>query len=77
VRLIEKTKAMQEIGAQLFRLPFPGCAEHTFKSDSYFECLARHATVTAYKYCGTVSIGTKNDPEAVVDSRFRLYYFCP
>lgn len=71
VNLIEDTKAMQRIGGQLFRLPFPGCEAHTFKSDPYYECLGRHATLTAFKYCGTASIGTKDDPEAVVDSRFR------
>jgi choline dehydrogenase-like flavoprotein len=71
VNLVDNTKAMQDIGARLFRLPFPGCERHTFKSDAYFECLGRHTTLSAFKYCGTAPIGTKDDPEAVVDSRFR------
>lgn len=71
VNLVENTTAMKEIGAHLFKFPYPGCESHTFKSDAYYECLARHATFTAYKYCGTASIGAQDDPEAVVDSKFR------
>lgn len=71
VKLAENTKAMKETGAYLYNYPFPGCESHPFKSDSYYECIGRHWTFTAYKYCGTASVGTKDDPVAVVDSRFR------
>jgi choline dehydrogenase-like flavoprotein len=70
VNLVDETKAMQGIGAHLFREPFPGCESLTFKSDAYFECIGRHGTTTAFKYCGT-TMRTKDDPEAVVYSRFR------
>jgi len=71
VKLVEQTRTMRAIGAQLFRLPLPGCENHDFKSDAYYECVGRHATVTAFKFCGTAPLGRKGDPDAVVDPRFR------
>jgi len=78
---VEETKAFKEIGGHLMNKPFPGCEMHVFKSDSFYECVARHSTITAYKYTGTAPIGSsQNDPEAVLDSSLRCllissYYF--
>ena len=72
VNLVETTQSYREINATLLPIPFPGCERHLFKSDAYWECFARHVTVTAYKYCATTPIGRdRSDPEAVVDSELR------
>jgi len=72
VNLVENTTAFREIDAKLLPVSFPGCEEHDFKSDYYYECLARHVTISAYKYSGTAPIGRdRSDPDAVVDSELR------
>lgn len=71
VKVVEGTQAMNKINAYLMKIPFPGCEKHVFKTDKYYECLARHMTMTAYKYCGTAPIGIKGDPDAVVDNHLR------
>jgi choline dehydrogenase-like flavoprotein len=64
---------MNDINGHLMRVPFPGCESFLFGSDEYFECFARHSTMTAYKYSGTAPMGRSvNDPDAVVDSNLRL-----
>ncbi|OXA57371.1 Choline dehydrogenase, mitochondrial [Folsomia candida] len=73
VKLVEETNAMRKIDAHLMNIPFPGCEKHSFKSDRYYECLARHTTITAYKYSGTAPVGRMGDPEAVVDNRLRVF----
>jgi len=79
IKLAEETKSMRKIGGRLLRVPFPGCELHEFSdeeiSDEYLECLARHATFTLYRYCGTAPIGpvsnSRNSNETVVDGDFR------
>lgn len=76
VNLVENTTAFRDINAKLLPIPFPGCEKHAFKTDPYYECLARHVTVTAYKYSATAPIGRdRSDPDAVVDSELRLIQF--
>jgi len=65
---------MKEIGAKMLPIPYPGCEHVKFKSDEYFECLGRHTTATAYKYCGTCLVGKdRSDREAVVDPFLRVF----
>lgn len=72
MKLVETTKAFKKIHGRLHYRPYPGCEQYVFKSDKYFECVARHSTITAYKYTGTCPIGKdESDPEAVVDSKLR------
>ena len=74
--LVENTTSFQEIKAKLLPVPFPGCELHQFKTDRYYECLARHVTVTAYKYSATAPMGRdRSDPEAVVDSELRYFKY--
>jgi choline dehydrogenase-like flavoprotein len=73
VKLVEETDSFKEIHGRLLPIPIPGCENHMFKSDDYWECLGRHTTATAYKYCSTAPIGKNtSDPQAVVDSRLRV-----
>ncbi|CAL8073808.1 unnamed protein product [Orchesella dallaii] len=74
VNLVEETKSFKEIHGKMLPVPFPGCEKLPFKSDAYWECVARHTTATAYKYCATVPMGKDtNDPAAVVDSFLRVF----
>jgi hypothetical protein len=72
VKIVEGTEAYKEINASLLNIPVPGCEGPKFKSDEYYECLARTNTITAFKYGATAPMGKDtSDPEAVVDSEFR------
>lgn len=72
VRLVENTTAMNEINGRLMPGHLPGCEKFEFKSDQYYECVIRFATLTAYKFSGTAPIGKGfSDPDAVVDSSLR------
>jgi choline dehydrogenase len=72
VKFVEETESFRQIGGHLMPIPLPGCEMHPFKSHTYFQCLARQLTVTAYKYAGTAPIGRDpSDPNAVVDSHLR------
>ncbi|XP_043479398.1 glucose dehydrogenase [FAD, quinone]-like isoform X2 [Leptopilina heterotoma] len=51
----------------------PVCEQFQFNSDDYWRCLARQNTHTYFHYVGTCKMGPKNDSEAVVDSRLRVY----
>uniref|UniRef100_A0A0A9WUX8 Glucose dehydrogenase [acceptor] n=2 Tax=Lygus hesperus TaxID=30085 RepID=A0A0A9WUX8_LYGHE len=75
IRLIEdfiNTKAMKTMGAKLNAMPIPGCQNHTFDSDVYWECYLRHLTLTAYHPVGTCRMGT-NPSESVVDHDLRVH----
>lgn len=67
------TFAFQKFGAKLFDLPMPGCEGFVFGSDSYWDCFARHLTLTIFHYCGTAKMGPYWDPESVVDPQLRVY----
>lgn len=56
---------MKQLGATLYRKPFPGCEEKIFDSKDYWECYIRHLTLTSYHPAGTSSMGS------VVDKSFR------
>lgn len=70
--MVEDTSSFKQINGKMLPVPFPGCEKLPFKSDAYWECLGRHTTATAYKYCATAPAGRDtNDPTAVVDSFLR------
>ncbi|XP_069680593.1 glucose dehydrogenase [FAD, quinone]-like [Periplaneta americana] len=69
---LTKTKAMQELGADLFRKPLPTCKQHKFESDEYWECAIRYMTLSIQHSVGTCKMGPDSDPDAVVDSRLRV-----
>ncbi|XP_050443789.1 glucose dehydrogenase [FAD, quinone]-like [Adelges cooleyi] len=69
---MSKTAAMQRLNATLHDIPTPGCEEHEFPSDEYWECQARHYTMTIYHPVGTCKMGPDDDEYAVVDSRLKV-----
>ncbi|CAL8147769.1 unnamed protein product [Orchesella dallaii] len=73
VQLVEETKSFAKIGARLQENNvFPGCEKFPFKSDEYWECFARHLTISVFHPSGTCSMGNKRDPETVVDSSLKV-----
>ncbi|KAG6462690.1 hypothetical protein O3G_MSEX013415 [Manduca sexta] len=70
---LSKTKAFQKYGSKLHDIPLPNCAHHKFNSDEYWFCAMKTITNTIYHHCCTNKMGPKEDPEAVVDPRLRVY----
>lgn len=62
---ITSSPAMKAIGTRFHDIPIPGCARHTFASDAYFDCMARHFTFTIYHQSGTCKMGPPKDQKAV------------
>ncbi|XP_043479649.1 glucose dehydrogenase [FAD, quinone]-like [Leptopilina heterotoma] len=67
------TRAISESIFEFDRTPLPGCEQHEFNSDDYWRCSAMHYTVSMFHPTGTCKMGLKNDSEAVVDARLRVY----
>lgn len=70
---LSKTKAFQKYGSKLHDIPLPQCAHYKFNSDEYWFCAMKTITNTIYHHCCTNKMGPIDDPEAVVDSRLRVY----
>ncbi|KAG5900277.1 hypothetical protein JTB14_000804 [Gonioctena quinquepunctata] len=70
---ITSQPALQAIGARLHTVPIPQCANRTFGSDEYFDCMTRYFTFTIYHQSGTCKMGPSKDKKAVVDPRLRVY----
>lgn len=67
--------AMRTLGAELNPKPFPGCEQHPFGSDSYWECYIRALTLTIYHPVGTCRMGSPGDPDAVVSNEdFKVHH---
>lgn len=72
VTMVESSKAFQKHGARLLDTHLPGCEMHPLRTMAYYECYARHLTLTVYHQCGTCTMGKGvQDPKAVVDSSLR------
>lgn len=70
---MSKTRRMQRLSARINEMKVPGCQQIEFLSDEYWECAARHYTMTIYHPVGTCKMGPQTDPDAVVDPRLRVY----
>ncbi|XP_039446508.1 glucose dehydrogenase [FAD, quinone]-like isoform X2 [Culex pipiens pallens] len=76
VRVLQKlinTKELKDNEAELHQMSITGCAELQYDSVEYWECYARHLTLTLYHPVGTAKMGPKEDPSAVVDSRLKVH----
>jgi choline dehydrogenase len=69
--LYENTTAFN---STLYPTPIPTCKNPAiiFKSDAYFECLARSLTISLFHYSGTCAMGRPDSPNSVVDSKLRV-----
>ncbi|XP_071448684.1 glucose dehydrogenase [FAD, quinone]-like [Hetaerina americana] len=68
-----ETKVMKAHGCRLNPNKFPPCANLEYPSHEYWKCAARQTSATIWHYSGTAKMGPPTDPEAVVDSRLRVY----
>ncbi|ODM87265.1 Glucose dehydrogenase [FAD, quinone] [Orchesella cincta] len=57
VHMAENTEAFRNIGTRLINKHFPGCEKYELKTNSYYECYARHMTYTGYDQSGTCAMG--------------------
>lgn len=73
LKLIEETKAFQEVNAQYTPVPIDECKMHKFKSDKYWECYLRHISNTMYHPVTTCKMGRSDDKTAVVDTKLRYW----
>lgn len=67
------TNAFRKLNAEVMKIPVPGCKNHAFNSDAYWECYTRHFTFTIYHHCGTAKMGPASDRRAVVDQTLKVY----
>ena len=72
-RKLFQTPAFKNNGVKLNNKPLPICKYLKFDSKKYWRCVAQSYTSTLYHPVGTCKMGPANDPEAVVDSRLRIY----
>lgn len=70
---MSRTTPFRRYGSRLHDIPFPGCAAIPRYTDTYWECMVRHYTVTIYHPVGTAKMGPEWDKTAVVDPRLRVY----
>lgn len=72
VALIENTTSFRSLNGQFTNVSFPGCEAFKFKSDSYWECYARHVSVTLHHIVGSCSMGPADSKDAVVDPQLQV-----
>lgn len=70
---ISKTQPFQKYGSRLHDIKIPGCKTFQFASDDYWRCAIKHLPSMMNHEIGTVKMGPRNDPYAVVDPRLRVY----
>lgn len=68
-----QTKTFQEYEYRLLDTPQPPCEAFKFNSQPYWECMLTENTNIIMHPVGTCKMGPKEDREAVVDPRLRVY----
>ncbi|XP_075217853.1 uncharacterized protein LOC142322661 [Lycorma delicatula] len=69
---LSRTRAMEKFNVYIHNVTYPACRDHIFLSDEFWECQARHYTMTIYHPVGTCKMGPDTDKTAVVDPRLRV-----
>lgn len=69
---LTQTPILRSYNTRMNHFRIPGCQHFVFLSDEYWECQARHYTLTIYHPVGTCKMGPDSDYDAVVDPRLRV-----
>lgn len=69
---LEETAAFKRTNTKALKSDLPKCVALTYASPAFWECYARHLTLSIYHYSGTCKMGGSNDEMAVVDPRLRV-----
>lgn len=69
---LEQTAAFQRTNSVALKSSVPQCLALTYGTQAFWECHARHVTLTLYHYSGTCKMGRDEDEMAVVDSSLRV-----
>lgn len=67
------TNSFRRNNYRLYNIPESPCDKLKWNSDEYWICLLRAKTVPGSHAAGSCKMGPRNDSEAVVDSRLRVY----
>ncbi|XP_051156152.1 glucose dehydrogenase [FAD, quinone]-like [Leptopilina boulardi] len=70
---LANTTAVKESIFKFDSTPLTGCEQYEFNTENYWRCSAAQYTVSLYHSSGTCKMGPRNDSEAVVDARLRVY----
>uniref|UniRef100_A0A8D8CXV0 Glucose dehydrogenase [FAD, quinone] n=2 Tax=Culex pipiens TaxID=7175 RepID=A0A8D8CXV0_CULPI len=70
---IFSSKTFQSHKAKPLKIEIAECDSLTFDSDLYWDCYIRHMSTSFYHPVGTAKMGPVSDPNAVVDSKLRVY----
>lgn len=70
---IVDTPTFKKYKGEVKRIQFEDCDDFEFKSDKYWECMARTVTYNVYHPVGTAKMGKASDPTSVVDNKLRVF----
>ncbi|XP_065223657.1 glucose dehydrogenase [FAD, quinone]-like [Planococcus citri] len=73
IRNLSSTKAFRSCCELIEFQPLNDCKNLKPSTDEYFECIIRNFAQTVYHPVGTCKMGPKNDKDAVVDARLKVY----
>lgn len=73
LKKLEDTTTFKKHGIRMQYLDIDGCRHTKLGSDEYWRCAARHTASTVYHPVGSCKMGSRSDPEAVVDEKLKVH----
>ncbi|XP_063823809.1 glucose dehydrogenase [FAD, quinone]-like [Ostrinia nubilalis] len=70
---LAETPTLKKLNAASVHLPLEDCKGFIFKSDLYFECIARHLCTSLYHPVGTAKMGPYDDASSVVSPELQVH----
>lgn len=67
-----QTSAFNELGVDFNYMKMSFCAEHAFRSDSFWECIIRYLAFTQFHPTSSCKMGPVGDEDTVVDTDLRV-----
>ncbi|XP_045465790.1 glucose dehydrogenase [FAD, quinone]-like [Harmonia axyridis] len=72
-RIVNTSPSLQKYNAKLVPWSIGGCENEKWDSDNYWRCALQHLAATLHHQVATCKMGTKEDPEAVVDHELKVH----